>query len=1102
MSFSHRFCIFFVISFLIIVSLVTSKKPHSKRLQATWRLECELGIISDLDCPIDGCWSPWAPWSACHGSCDNVGHRKRVRECNNPSPSQDGMPCSGPGEQIESCYLINCTTNDYRKIVEGDIPRTQALNQLEAVPGFMDRCLQMECPFEAVEATLAIENTWQLKSESLWSALQCVKHDIGCSVTGEWGAWGSWSPCGARCGKGRRWKTRQCDTPPPSAAHLVCSGTPLHYEECEGDQCAIDGEYTQNSTSGSWSEWGEWTKCSEKCGSGIRRRNRTCIEKNISIFAITWGTHCRGQYDELQVCSNEQCILNGGWSGWRAWGPCSQSCGAGRRSRTRSCTRPIPSGNGSDCVGPKVEVGSCHLQPCEVYTHIISAFNGDSFLQYHFPRKRSTFFHFYIRFMPLSPHGNLIRRGTSQNPLIRLILHKWHVCLDVSGAVKSCSVPRMCSPTALEPVTWNTLVVTVTNEAVNIRLNDAQASIRGSFPCDPEFSNDVMNIYIGERLHGEVQELILNFIPLHMIIRRERRPDGPDFFPSLASNIAYEKANMEEAYLNIQEDQYLRLPCFQAQDEWQLELTIKSKREAGSILLLPSDKNNKWFYITLQNMRVKIKFAHEDFKSETTSSTECLPDQWLDISIVKKRETNTIEVSLNARERLHVLLMDDAIDNRDSSKRLKSCSNLNKQLVANKSINNQQCKIYYINETKPQKICFDEFFIGGLPADIQDNLFEDFSPFTGVIASVRVNKKLIDLHDHTIEREKDGAVQVSSRTASTSGSYHETAWGESNTLNLTCLYARNSKSPRTAYWLYMDTVLQFNQHVRSTDDGRVLRLIITADNNLKGFYTCRARGNKRTRNFVTYGVLGKINYKLSRPDTITIIAVCTTVALVIFTLAWLILEGYYDICNGYGFYRDAHLSPEEEAEVVCKYIDQNTHLIGSESAVNIAKAKARRRGKRLASRASFGAQEPEGILKTEKEMEEMLSDCAANEPDGLPALPEGNILGIEPSHEVYRCEQSYVSSPRHGSNITSYGKKITSSSSVDTSPRVMCSRLLMMKYKCSPKECNPKKNSNRGCYLNARDNSRLLTIRSSTIVNTSPVQRVLQKFKDLKHENT
>ncbi|KAJ8736882.1 hypothetical protein PYW07_000153 [Mythimna separata] len=228
--------------------MIQTKKPYGKRQQAVWRLECELGTITDPDCPIDGGWSPWNPWSFCQGACDDVGHRHRTRECTNPPPSQDGAPCTGADEQTEVCYLTNCTATDFRKLVKGDTARMEALHQLEAVPALMERCLQMECPFEAIEAALAFDNTWQLNSESLWNSLQCVKRNLGCPVAGEWGAWGAWSSCGARCGRGLRWRLRRCDTPAPSDARLSCDGSPLVAEICIGEQCAS----TNKDSGGTW----------------------------------------------------------------------------------------------------------------------------------------------------------------------------------------------------------------------------------------------------------------------------------------------------------------------------------------------------------------------------------------------------------------------------------------------------------------------------------------------------------------------------------------------------------------------------------------------------------------------------------------------------------------------------------------------------------------------------------------------------------------------------------------------------------------------------------------------------------------------------------
>ncbi|KAL0851792.1 hypothetical protein ABMA28_000101 [Loxostege sticticalis] len=1086
---------------MVFIPEIAAKKPYSKRQQAIWRLECELGVINDLECPVDGGWAPWGPWSSCHGPCDDVGHRRRTRLCNNPPPSQDGIPCSGLAEQTEACYLSNCTVEDFKKLAEGDAVRMQALRQLEAVPALMERCLQMECPFEAIEAALATDNTWQLNPEALWNSLQCIKHNLGCPLIGEWGQWGAWSACGARCGGGLRWRFRRCDNPPPSDAHLLCTGDPLEAEECVGDQCATDELEPLVRSGGQWSEWGPWTVCSEKCGTGIRRRRRTCNEVYRQRSAGMWGTHCRGQHDQLEMCGNAKCVMEGGWSGWSAWGPCSQTCGAGRRSRTRSCTRPIPAGGGQNCVGPRTEVGSCHHIPCEVFSHTVAVLNGESHLQFNFENKRSTLFHFYIRFMPLSPHGTLVRRGTVHTPQVRLSLQKWHVCLDASGNSHSCDLPRICSTEVIDPAVWHSALIAVTSEAASLRLDDSQVTTKSSFPCDPDLLNDKVNIFVGERFHGEIQELILNFIPLNMMIERDRRVRKSDFYPTYVSNVAYEKSNIEEAFLNLDNDQYIRLPCFKSQDEWRLGLTLKSKRDTGTIIFLRDGLSENWLHFTLQNMRLKLKLAMEDLRSESASSSEFSLDQWLDVTFSKKRGSNTIEALINSGEKLHVMFGEDT-----PRKRRKSETDF---FYHRYKMAMQPHKQTQTTEGDPKAheygVCDDEFYIGGVPIEIKKLVTEEFTSFEGIVASVSIDGKLQDLRSSNVERYQDEKVQVSSRTASVSGSYHETAWGNSNRLNLTCLHTRSVRSPHSAHWLFLDTsVTSFliDKKVRSVDDGRVLRLVASADNDLRGFYTCRGHSNKRTRNIVTYGVLGKVQYQLSGPDITTVIAVFTTVSLVLATLLWLIIEGVHDLRAGYGFFRDGHLSPEEEADAVCKFIDDNIHLIGSKSEAKMAKAKARRRAEKLASKSSFAAQEPQGMMQEDRSPC-FIDESTPTEPDGLPALPEVKSSVAEPSHNVFRCEPCYISSPRHGS-ISSPRSRLTTSSSFEvTSPGYLCSRLLMTRRLNFSRENSSRKNkSSRSSKLISRKTrSNLLTIKSSTCVNLSPAQKVLYKFKQLKSED-
>ena len=57
-------------------------------------------------------------------------------------------------------------------------------------------------------------------------------------------------------------------------------------------------------------------------------------------------------------------IVDGGWSAYGPWGPCSVTCGAGIRQRLRTCTNPAPARGGAYCVGSATNTQTCYEQPC------------------------------------------------------------------------------------------------------------------------------------------------------------------------------------------------------------------------------------------------------------------------------------------------------------------------------------------------------------------------------------------------------------------------------------------------------------------------------------------------------------------------------------------------------------------------------------------------------------------------------------------------------------------------------------------------------------------------------------------------------------------
>jgi len=103
--------------------------------------------------------------------------------------------------------------------------------------------------------------------------------------------------------------------------------------------------------------WSDWSACSESCGGGSQ--NRTCTNPAPS----NGGSICTG--DHTQSCNTQDCSGNNPIpvdGGWTTWSTCSAPCGGG--SQTRTCTNPIPSGNGKLCPSTDPSTQSCNTQAC------------------------------------------------------------------------------------------------------------------------------------------------------------------------------------------------------------------------------------------------------------------------------------------------------------------------------------------------------------------------------------------------------------------------------------------------------------------------------------------------------------------------------------------------------------------------------------------------------------------------------------------------------------------------------------------------------------------------------------------------------------------
>ncbi|XP_007948726.1 complement component C7 [Orycteropus afer afer] len=71
----------------------------------------------------------------------------------------------------------------------------------------------------------------------------------------------------------------------------------------------------------------------------------------------TFGVAC----EQGVLAGNQAGGVDGGWSCWSSWGPCVQ----GKKTRSRECNNPPPSGGGKSCVGETSESRQCEDEELE-----------------------------------------------------------------------------------------------------------------------------------------------------------------------------------------------------------------------------------------------------------------------------------------------------------------------------------------------------------------------------------------------------------------------------------------------------------------------------------------------------------------------------------------------------------------------------------------------------------------------------------------------------------------------------------------------------------------------------------------------------------------
>nr|XP_058946642.1 uncharacterized protein LOC131774603 [Pocillopora verrucosa] len=292
-------------------------------------------------CPIDGGFNNWGVFSPCSTTCGG-GVQTRTRLCNNPTPQYNGQDCIGPANETRACNTFYCP-------IDGNYSEWSEFMQCSVTCGKGVQTRSRSCtnppPLHGGKNCSVFGPAVESK--------EC--NSKPCPIDGGYSPFTNWSDCTETCGGGEQTRTRTCTNPEPQLGGKDCSsfGPDFEKRKCNTQKCPVDGGFTIFSN---------YSACSKTCGGGVQSRTRSCANP-LPQFG---GKNCSGGYEETRQCNTQPCPIDGGFSDWGNYSICSSSCGGGNQMRSRTCTNPVPQNGGKPCNGPTSESKECNTQPCPV----------------------------------------------------------------------------------------------------------------------------------------------------------------------------------------------------------------------------------------------------------------------------------------------------------------------------------------------------------------------------------------------------------------------------------------------------------------------------------------------------------------------------------------------------------------------------------------------------------------------------------------------------------------------------------------------------------------------------------------------------------------
>ncbi|WAR11678.1 ATS18-like protein [Mya arenaria] len=177
------------------------------------------------------------------------------------------------------------------------------------------RCNEQECP-----------PTWRAGK---WSKGPPPNNTKSCDM-GEWIV-SEWTRCSAECGGGQQKRQVWCENDSHDQVknrHCRDMEKPERRQECNENSCPA-----------AW-QTGGWTECSLTCGLGYQQRQISCRSNSTETSEILEDSQCpQPPPTSRSTCNLGPCEVMEEYD-WllSPWGPCSQSCGPGYKSRHLRCS--------------------------------------------------------------------------------------------------------------------------------------------------------------------------------------------------------------------------------------------------------------------------------------------------------------------------------------------------------------------------------------------------------------------------------------------------------------------------------------------------------------------------------------------------------------------------------------------------------------------------------------------------------------------------------------------------------------------------------------------------------------------------------------------